>query len=194
MSLIRSLCVYCGSSSRGIPEHHRAARQLGRGLAERGIELVYGGGHVGLMGLLADAVLTAGGKVTGIIPGHLHGLEVAHEGVTELLLVDSMHARKNLMFERSDGFVVLPGGLGTLDETFEIITWRQLRLHDKPIVIVDLGGYWAPFRALIDAVIDGGYAHRSIRRLFTVVDTVDAVFPALAAAPEPTVEPKERWL
>jgi uncharacterized protein (TIGR00730 family) len=194
MSVIRSLCVYCGSSSRGRPEHHRAARQLGGSMAQRGIELIYGGGHVGLMGMVADAALAAGGTVTGIIPGHLHELEVAHVGVSELLVVDSMHARKQLMFERSDGFVVLPGGLGTLDETFEIVTWRQLRLHDKPIVVVDVGGFWGPLRALVDAVIDGGYAHSSIHRLFTVVDTVDAVFAALAAAPEPAVEPKERWL
>ena len=190
MRKIGSICVYCGSSSRGSPEHHLAARKLGRDMAARGIELVYGGGHVGVMGMLADAVLDAGGRVTGVIPRHLYDLEVGHEGVTELLLVDSMHARKNLMFERADAFVVLPGGLGTLDETFEIVTWRQLGLHDKPIVIVDVGGYWAPLRALLDAVIEGGYAAPASRRLFTMVDTVEAVFSTLAEMPEPTIEPR----
>ncbi len=190
MRKIGSLCVCCGSSSRGSSEHHLAARELGRGMAARGIELVYGGGHVGVMGMVADAVLDAGGRVTGVIPRHLYDLEVGHEGVTELLLVDGMHARKNLMFERADAFVVLPGGLGTLDETFEIVTWRQLGLHDKPIVIVDVGGYWAPLRALVDAVIEGGYAAPASRRLFAMVDTVEDVFTTLAEMPEPTIEPR----
>ncbi len=190
MRKIGSLCVYCGSSSRGNPEHHLAAKRLGRGMAARGIELVYGGGHVGVMGMVANSVLDGGGRVTGVIPRHLYDLEVGHEGLTELLLVDSMHARKNLMFERADAFVVLPGGLGTLDETFEIVTWRQLGLHDKPIVIVDVGGYWAPLRALVDAVIEGGYAAPASRRLFTMVDTVEAVFTTLAEMPEPTIEPR----
>jgi len=190
MRKIGSLCVYCGSSSRGSPEHHAAAKQLGHGMAARGIELVYGGGHVGVMGMVADAVLGAGGRVTGVIPRHLYDLEVGHEGVSELLLVDSMHARKNLMFERADAFVVLPGGLGTLDETFEMVTWRQLGLHDKPIVIVDVDGYWAPLRALVEAVIGGGYAAPASRQLFAMVDNVAEVFSALAEMPEPTIEPK----
>ncbi len=194
MTWIRSLCVYCGSSSRGGPAHHRAARELGRGLAGRGIELIYGGGHIGLMGLIADAVLETGGRVTGIIPRTLEAREVGHRGVTELLLVDTMHDRKNLMFERADGFVVLPGGLGTLDETFEVVTWRQLGLHDKPIVVVDVDGYWAPLRALIEAVIAGGYAGPESRRLFTMVDRVADVFPALAEAPEPMLESRKRWI
>ncbi len=190
MQNIGSLCVYCGSSSRGNPEHHLAAKRLGRGMAARGIELVYGGGHVGVMGMVANSVLDGGGRVTGVIPRHLYDLEVGHEGVTELLLVDSMHARKNLMFERADAFVVLPGGLGTLDETFEIVTWRQLGLHDKPIVIVDVDGYWAPLRLLVEAVIAGGYAAPASRRLFAMVDAVEDVFTTLAEMPEPTIEPK----
>ncbi len=179
MRNIGSLCVYCGSSSRGNPEHYLAAKQLGRGMAARGIELVFGGGRIGVMGMLANAVLDGGGRVTGVIPRHLYDLEVGHEGVTELLLVDSMHARKTVMFERADAFVVLPGGLGTLDETFEIVTWRQLGLHDKPIVIVDVDGYWAPLRSLFEAVIAGGYAAPASRQLFAMVDTVEDVFTTL---------------
>lgn len=194
MREIRSLCVYCGSSSRGSPRHHLAARELGHALAARHIELVYGGGHVGVMGTVADAVLDAGGRVTGVIPRHLYDLEVAHSGVTELLLVDSMHERKNLMFERADGFVVLPGGLGTLDETIEVVTWRQLGLHDKPIVVVDIDGYWAPLRALVDAVIVGGYATPASRQLFTMVAAVEQVFTTLAEMPEPAIEPRARRL
>ena len=189
MRKIGSLCVYCGSSSRGNPEHHLAAKRLGRGMAARGIELVYGGGHVGVMGMVANSVLDGGGRVTGVIPRHLYDLEVGHESVTELLLVDSMHARKNLMFERADAFVVLPGGLGTLDETFEIVTWRQLGLHDKPIVIVDVDGYWAPLRLLFEAVIAGGYAPPASRQLFAMVDAVEDVFTTLAGMPEPMIEP-----
>ena len=190
MRNIGSLCVYCGSSSRGNPEHHVAAKRLGRGMAARGIELVYGGGHVGVMGMVANSVLDDGGRVTSIIPRHLYDLEVGHEGLTELLLVDSMHARKNLMFERADAFVVLPGGLGTLDETFEIVTWRQLGLHDKPIVIVDVDGYWAPLRLLVEAVIAGGYAPPASRQLFAMVNTVEDVFSTLAEMPEPMIEPR----
>ncbi len=194
MTRVQSLCVYCGSSSRGSVRHHQAARWLGAEMAARGIELIYGGGHVGVMGMVADAVLAGGGRVTGVIPGHLNDMELAHRGVTELVVVDTMHTRKHMMFERSDGFVVLPGGLGTLDETFEIITWRQLRLHDKPIIVVDVDGYWQPLRALVDAVIAGSYAHASSRRLFTLVDGVEAVFTALATASEPAVAAKEDWL
>ncbi len=194
MTGIRSLCVFCGSSSRGSPRHHEAARTLGREMAARGIELVYGGGRVGIMGMVAEAVLGAGGRVTGIIPRHLEALEVGHRAVTEFVVVDSMHERKNLMFQRSDGFVTLPGGLGTLDETIEIVTWRQLRLHDKPIVIVDVDGYWRPLRALIEAVIAGNYAGQDAWRLFTIVDRVEGVFPALADMPEPVLAPQAKRL
>ena len=121
-----------------------AAHQLGTLLGQNGHQLVYGGGRVGLMGIVADATLAAGGPVVGIIPEHIQVLEVEHTGLTELLVVDSMHTRKRMMVDRSDAFVVLPGGLGTLDETFEILTWKQLRLHDKPIVVANIDGYWDP--------------------------------------------------
>src|SRR6185369_2172118 len=134
----RSVCVYCGSSDRGPEPHREAAVKLGQALAREGVELVFGGGRVGLMGVIADAVLSGGGRATGVIPEHLLRAEVGHGRVTELIIVPNMHERKETMFRRADAFIVLPGGPGTLDETFEILTWRQLQLHDKPIVIVDL--------------------------------------------------------
>jgi uncharacterized protein (TIGR00730 family) len=136
MEHIRSLCVYCGSSDRGPAAHRDAARALGQELAQQGVGLVYGGGRVGVMGAIADAVLEGGGTVTGIIPDFLMRHEVGHEGVTQLEVVTTMHERKARMAELSDGFVVLPGGLGTLEELFEIVTWKQLGLHTKPIVVV----------------------------------------------------------
>ena len=141
MADIASLCVYCGSRFGERPDYRETAVHLGQEIARQGIRLIYGGGHVGLMGAVADAVLEAGGHVVGVIPKHLQDWEVGHKGLTEMHVVDSMHSRKQLMFELSDGFVALPGGIGTLDETFEIMTWRQLRLHDKPLVILDQDGF-----------------------------------------------------
>jgi len=185
MSTIKSLCVFCGSRKGADPAYEAAARRLGEIIAERGVHLVYGAGGIGLMGVLAETVLARGGKVTGIIPDFLMKYEVGDPGVSELIVVDSMHDRKRRMFEMSDGFVVLPGGLGTLDETFEITTWKQLRQHSKPIVIADVAGYWSGFKDLVGSVIDGGFAHEKINELFTVVETVEEVFPALDAALEP---------
>lgn len=194
MTDVRSICVYCGSAGRVDARYRAAAERLGRMIGERGLRLVYGGGRVGLMGLCADAALAAGAEVVGIIPDHIQALEVEHTGLTELIVVDSMHTRKRAMFDRSDAFVVLPGGLGTLDETFEILTWRQLALHDKPIVIVDEGGYWQPLEAMVDHMIDAGFCREGHRKLYRLVPSVDAVFDALAMAPEPIVEPQSKWL
>lgn len=124
-----------------------------------------------MMGTIADAALAAGGKVIGYIPEHLHEAEIAHQGLTEIHIVPSMHVRKRHMFGRSDAFIVLPGGLGTLDELFEIMTWRQLHLHDKPILILDVEGYWQPLARLLDAVIEGRYASVATRRLYEIVST-----------------------
>ncbi len=187
MATVKSLCVYCGSSTGEDARHREAAARLGRLLAEGGIELVFGGGRIGLMGVIADAALAAGGRVIGVIPRNLTGVELAHGRVTEMVVVDSMHARKQRMFELCQAFAVLPGGLGTLDEGIEIITWKQLRLHDKPIVLVDDAGYWAPFRALIEKVIAAGFAPPEAARLFTVVKSVDDILPALATMPEPAI-------
>jgi uncharacterized protein (TIGR00730 family) len=186
MAAIKRLCVYC-ASSRGIEESYRsAAVELGTRLADASIELIYGGGRVGLMGLIADAALARDGRVTGVIPGHLHDREVAHPNA-RLVVVSSMHERKQRMFDLADGFVTLPGGLGTLDETIEIVTWRQLGLHDKPIVILDVAGYWAPLLALIEHTIAHGFAAAAARDFFRRVGRVDEVLPCLAAMPEPTI-------
>jgi len=194
MEHITSICVYCGSRTGHDPAHGALAAALGRSLAERGIRLIYGGGHVGLMGVVADAALAHGGAVTGIIPEHLFRQEVGHEGLSELVLTDSMHARKQRMFELADAFVVLPGGIGTLDEAFEILTWRQLGLHDQPVVILDTLGYWQPFQALIDHIIASGFADQSIARLYAVADSVEALFGILQRAPRPLRPPRPERL
>lgn len=185
MARINTLCVYCGSSTGRDPRHAATAAALGKLLARENITLVYGGGRVGLMGVVADATLAAGGKAIGVIPTMLKTVELAHAGLTELIAVDTMHARKHRMFEISDAFAILPGGLGTLDEAFEIITWRQLGLHDKPILLIDSGGYWQPFRALMAHVIEGGFARPETARLVTVVEDVAAIPSILARQPGP---------
>jgi uncharacterized protein (TIGR00730 family) len=190
MATIGRLCLYCGSSRGRNPIHAAAATRLGTLLAEAGIALVYGGGHVGLMGLAADAALAAKGHVIGVIPELLRDREVGHIGISERIVVPSMHVRKQRMFELADGFAVLPGGLGTLDETIEIVTWKQLRLHDKPIIILDIAGYWSPLLDLIEHTIADGFTAPAARQLFHVVTSVDAVLPTLAALPEPTAAPQ----
>jgi uncharacterized protein (TIGR00730 family) len=185
MSFDTSLCVYCASGIGIDSRHAEAARELGRAMASQRIRLVYGGARIGLMGTLADAVLSGGGKVVGIIPGHLDRVEVGHRGASELFVVDSMHQRKQRMFEMSDAFAVLPGGFGTLDETFEILTWRKLQLHDKPVFLVDIAGYWRPLLSLIDHVIGQGFAHCADRDLYHTVSTIPALIAAVESAPKP---------
>ena len=183
MTELTALCVYCGSSNQVAETHKDAAAELGRLAARRGVQLIFGGGRVGLMGILADAALAEGGEVIGVIPEHLQTAEVGHSGLTRLEVVESMHVRKMRMCELADAFCTLPGGLGTLDETFEIITWRQLGLHDKPITVVNLDGFWDPLLALIDHQAAGGYVRPQHRDIFQVVETVEAVFEAVAEAP-----------
>ncbi|MDH5749019.1 MAG: TIGR00730 family Rossman fold protein [Rhodospirillales bacterium] len=185
MSIIKSVCVFCGSRKGVDPAFDAAARDFGEIIIDEGCDFVYGGGSIGLMGAIAETVLAGGGKVTGVIPDFLTKYEVGNPGVTELIVVESMHDRKRIMFERSDGFVILPGGIGSLDEMFEIISWKQLQQHSKPVVVLNVNGYWDPFVALIDAVIKDGFGHHKVKELFTVVDRVDEVFPALRSAPEP---------
>jgi hypothetical protein len=184
MALTKSLCVYCGSSFGNSPLFAEAATDLGQEMAQRGIKLIYGGGRVGLMGKVADAVMANGGEVIGIIPKHLEDAEVGHRGLSELKVVDSMHTRKRLMFDLSDAFVVLPGGPGTLDEAFEVITWRQLKLHDKPVIIVNIDGYWDKFVELFDHVINSGFARPATRQHFSVVNSIGRLFDMLAQEPE----------
>lgn len=193
MTRLRSICVYCGASNRVSERFKAVAADLGTQLAARGLDTVYGGGRVGLMGIVADAALKAGGRVIGFIPEHLKNLEVEHLGITEMHVVTSMHERKMGMFDRADAIVVLPGGLGTLDETFEILTWKQLRLHDKPLVIVNIDGYWDPLFALLDHMISAGFCRPEHRDLMRVVADLDGLFPALEAEPEPTIDPRLKW-
>ena len=179
MTLVKSLCVYCGSARGRSPRYVAAARELGEAMAERQIRLVYGGARIGMMGEVADAVMKNGGEVIGVIPEHLQTTEVGHSGITELKVVESMHVRKKLMFDLSDGFAVLPGGYGTLDELFEIITWRMLKLHDKPVVVLNIDGYWDRFQALIDQLIAEGFAREDSRQYFSVVNSVGRMFDLL---------------
>lgn len=178
-SRVRSVCVYCGSSHGVRPSFDEAATRLGQQLAAAGIRLVYGGGAVGLMGVVAQSVLDSGGHVTGIIPDFLDRAEVGKTDLTELIKTETMHDRKAIMAERSDGFVVLPGGLGTLDETFEILTWKQLQLHNKPIVLVNVEGYWDHFVHLVEHQVREGFVRERYLQFFRVVDTVEEVVPAL---------------
>lgn len=182
MNDIRSLCLYCGSRVGSDPAYSAAAEAFGRWCAENGIRLVFGGGSIGLMGVAARAALAAGGKVTGIIPRHLDHVEITLPGLSDLHVVDSMHERKDRMFRESDGFVVLPGGIGTLDEFIEITTWRQLGLHDRPVILVNIAGYWTPFLAMLENIVDQGLAAPETRDLFAVAGSIEEIPARLADA------------
>lgn len=181
MIQIKSICVFCGASAGRDPAQAEAAYRLGLLMATQGIRLVYGGGDVGLMGKVAAGVMENGGHAIGVIPEHLMKMEVGHHGLSELIVVDSMHARKARMFDMADAFAVLPGGLGTLDETFEILTWKQLGLHVKPVVLLNENGFWAPLIAMVEAMVQAGFVAPRHRELFKVADNVDDVI-ALASA------------
>lgn len=183
MARIGRVAVFCGSSPGGAPAFGASAAALGAGLARAGRTLVYGGGQLGLMGVLADAALAAGGRVEGVIPDFLLRREVAHPGLSELVVTDSMHSRKTAMFDRADAFVVLPGGLGTLDEAVEILTWRQLGLHDKPVLLCDVLGSAAPLVAAVEAAIAHGFARPQARALFERHTGVASVLARLDALP-----------
>jgi uncharacterized protein (TIGR00730 family) len=183
MTAIHSLAVFCGSRLGVNPAYAEAGRMLGRGLGQAGIRLVFGGGRIGIMGVVADAVLETGGTVFGVIPEFLTQWEVAHEHVTKMVVTDSMHARKRILYEESDAFLIMPGGLGTFDEAFEIITWRQLRLHDKPILLCNVAGSIEPFVATIDHAIAIGFADPACRELFEVIEGVPAVLERLKTLP-----------
>jgi uncharacterized protein (TIGR00730 family) len=172
---LSSVCVFCGSNAGVDPAYLEAARHVGRGLAERGMRLVYGGAHVGMMGALADAAMTAGGEVTGVIPRQIVDLEVAHDAVADLRIVDSMHERKALMADLSDAFVALPGGIGTLEELFEVFTWAHLGLHRKPLGLLDVAGYYAPLEAMLDHAVDQRFLRPETRAMLVRDDSLDAL-------------------
>jgi uncharacterized protein (TIGR00730 family) len=178
---IHSAVVFCGSRPGRDPAWREAAVELGRGMAQAGIRLIYGGGRTGLMGAVADGALAEGGAVTGIIPDFLQAREVSHTGVSDLIVTTSMHIRKHMMSEMADAFVVMPGGLGTLDETMEIITWRQLGLHDKPILIVNLLGWADRMLAMLEGFITDEYSEPATRNLYEVLPDVPALLARLAA-------------
>src|SRR5580765_856112 len=170
---MKSLCVFCGSSHGNSAEFTIAARELGEAVATRGIELVYGGSHVGLMGVVADAALAKGGKVTGVLPHFMADKELAHTGITKLHLVDTMHERKQLMVEVAEGFVALPGGFGTLEEIFEAITWAQLHLHAFPCALLNVDGYFDALVEFLDATVAKGFVKQEQFDSLIVAETVD---------------------
>ncbi|HSR66069.1 MAG TPA: TIGR00730 family Rossman fold protein [Xanthomonadaceae bacterium] len=178
---MRAVCVYCGSNTGAKPAYAERAALLGARLAREGLALVYGGGNVGLMGIVADAALAAGGEVVGVIPEQLVGWEVAHAGLGRLEVVGSMHERKARMFDLSDAFIALPGGFGTLDEMFEMLTWRQLGLGDKPCAFLDVDGYYAPLAAMLDHMVGERFLHPDQRRDLWHGEDPDALFAWLRA-------------
>jgi uncharacterized protein (TIGR00730 family) len=185
------VCVFCGSARGSSPAYAEAAAELGAALAASGTGLVYGGGDVGLMGIVADATLAAGGEVIGVMPEALVAKEIAHRGLTELRVTGSMHERKALMAELADGFIALPGGLGTFDELCEILTWGQLGLHNKPVVLLDVDGYWGPFSALLDSAVAAGFLREIHRGLAHRAASVPAALELLHA---PSPPPVHKWI
>jgi uncharacterized protein (TIGR00730 family) len=198
MQLIGSVCVYCGSSAGGNPAYETAARAFGKAMAENGVRLVYGGGGLGLMGALARGVLDHGGQVTGIIPSFLMAREHALEAVQEHIVTDDMHQRKQLMFNHADGFVALPGGVGTLEELVEQLTWVQLGRHAKPVVIANLEGYWDPLLGMLQHMRREGFIQKRAAVTYGIAESVDDILPMMEAAaaealgkgltPKPTTE------
>jgi uncharacterized protein (TIGR00730 family) len=186
---MQRLCVFCGSSPGHDPVYAKSAARLGQVLAERGIGLVYGGGRVGLMGVVADAALAAGGEVIGVIPQALLERELGHRGLTELRVVDSMHARKALMGELAGGFIALPGGIGTLEELFEVWSWAQLGLHRKPCGLLDVEGFFAPLVEFLDRQVEAGFIHPTYRAMLTVASAPEELLDVFSAY-EP---PADKW-
>jgi uncharacterized protein (TIGR00730 family) len=190
-SAIQGVCVYCGSGKGLNSAYAVAARKFGKELADHNIRLVYGGGSLGLMGEVARAALGAGGKVTGIIPEFLGSREHMLKDVDELIVVENMHVRKQLMFDRADAFVALPGGIGTLEELVEQLTWSQLGRHEKPIILANIEGFWDPFLKLIEHMKKDTFIRAGLPVHVTVVDTVEDILPAIFANAEPQAPAKE---
>jgi uncharacterized protein (TIGR00730 family) len=188
---LKRLCVFCGSSAGSRPAYAEAARRLGEALARRGVALVYGGSRIGLMGILADSVLAAGGHAIGVIPQMLVDKEVAHESLPDLRVVGSMHERKALMAELADGFLAMPGGYGTFEEFFEALTWLQLGMHPKPCALLNLEGYYDPLLALLDRAVQDRFLRPSNRELALAGDDIEALLDRMAAFRAPGFD---KWI
>ncbi len=188
---MRSVCVFCGSSSGVRPAYSEAARHLGAAIAGRGLRLVYGGGKVGLMEAVADAALGAGGEVTGVIPKALLEKEIGHGGLTELHVVGSMHERKKTMADLSDGFIALPGGYGTLEEFMEVLSWAQLSIHEKPCALLDVEGFFKPLRKLFDLAVAEGFVHPDHRSLVLENDEPESLLDAMERYTPPRTK---KWI
>lgn len=187
----KMVCVYCGASPRVDQKYKDLAIEVGKKLAAAGYGLVYGGGRSGMMGLVADSALKGGAHVVGIIPGHIDEREIRHEELTELHVVDSMHERKQMMAERADAFLILPGGLGTMDEFFEITTWKQLGLHDKPIIILNGFGYYDHMLQLVNNILSEHFMKPGDRELFDVIKTPELLVDVIQGAPESVLKTRK---
>lgn len=179
INILRSICVFCGAQNAVPPEHIEMAREFGRDMAKAGRQLVYGGGDCGLMGAVANGCLEGGGLAVGVFPRSLGRIEVEHKGLTKMHMVDSMHERKQIMYDHADVFVVLPGGFGTLDEMFEVITWRQIRIHEKQVIIYNHKGYWDHMIILLEHMVNLGFARPDTRQFYTVVNTKEELYNLL---------------
>ena len=179
---MKQICVYCGSSDGARPEYRQAAAALGRVMLEKNLDLVYGGASVGLMGEVADTILNGGGRVTGVIPKPLVNREISHQGLTRLVVVDSMHERKSMMAELSDGFIALPGGIGTMEELFEIVTWSQLGLHRKPCALLNVAGYYDHLNAFMHHGVDQGFIREKTQAKLIIGDDPSALIEQFLAS------------
>jgi uncharacterized protein (TIGR00730 family) len=188
---LSSICVFCGSNAGADPAYLHAAQEVGQGLAQRGIRVVYGGGKVGMMGAVADAARDAGGEVVGVIPQAIFDLEIGHTGLDDLRVVGSMHERKALMAELSDAFVALPGGIGTLEELFEVYTWAQLGIHAKPLGLMDVAGYYRPLVAFLDHAVQERFLRPDTRTLLAVSEDFEDLLDGLARWEPVTVH---KWI
>lgn len=194
MSSIQSVCVYCGSSAHVDQIYKDSAKELAEVLVQEKWDIVYGGANVGLMGIVADTALALGGKVIGVSPYIIKEKEVHHTNLTEFHLVDTMHSRKQMFIDLSDAFVILPGGLGTLDEFFELLTWKQLGIHDKPIVVVNVEGYWNELLDLLKHVADKKFMLECDLGSHIIVDRIEDVPQALKSAPQECIDPTSKWI
>jgi len=189
---MKRICVFCGSSPGGSPDYLKAARRLGKTLADSNIELVYGGGNVGMMGTIAESVLKAGGRVTGVIPSHLANKEVAFTEISDLIIVDTMHQRKALMEQLSDGFIAMPGGLGTIEEIFEVWTWGQLGMHRKPCGLLNVNGYFNRLLGFLDHVVQERFVQITHRQMIIVEDRPDCIISRFSTY-QPVITDKASW-